>query len=150
MSARGRTAAALAVAACAWLAAAGGASGHSAVVATAPADGAVLDRAPRAVRVTHSSPLGAPGTAAAEGAELSGPPRLDPRDASILVIPLRPGPAGVVEVSWVPRGADGHELPGSVSYRVRGGAGWGEVVELGAAMVAAARRVTAATGSPGG
>ncbi|MEV6931324.1 copper resistance protein CopC, partial [Dactylosporangium sp. NPDC051485] len=93
------------------------------VVATDPANGAQLQAAPSAVRVTFDEPVTLPpaadaATAVAEdgGRVDAGPARLEPGRRT-LVIGLREGlPRGVYIVSWSVVSADTHPVGGSIQF----------------------------------
>jgi hypothetical protein len=73
------------------------------------------------VRVTYAAPLASVSRAVVRlgGENVAGAPRLDPRDARRVVIPLRSSAPGRYRVSWVVVGQDGHALAGQTSFRVR-------------------------------
>jgi len=129
------------------LAAAGVAGAHTEVAATRPADGAALGAAPRQVVVVYGAPLGAAGEASAEvdGRDvLAAPPRLAPSDAGRLVLPLEPGSgAGRYVVRWTVTGADGHEVAGELSFRVRARPLTADLHALAALLQRTAERLTA-------
>jgi methionine-rich copper-binding protein CopC len=103
------------------LVAPGVASAHTDLLGTTPADGARLTEAPPAVVVRYSAPLGAVdgATVTVGGEAVGGTPRLSPRDAARLVIPLRAGGrSGDFRVQWEVRSADGHALTGRATFTI--------------------------------
>lgn len=136
-----RALAALALLAVAAVAGAATALAHTAVVSTAPRDGARLARPPAVVAVTYGSPLAAAGEATVRGpgAAAAGTPRLRRADARTVVVPLCGGGPGRYDVAWTAVGADGHEVAGSVRFAVRGPAIVASLHELGALVLRAAR-----------
>ena len=103
------------------LSVAGYAAAHSPLEATSPAAGAVVARAPAQVVATYGGPLASVTSAEVRGggARVAGAPRIDPRDARRVLIPIEGGGPGPYRVSWVVLGADGHSLAGETSFRVR-------------------------------
>ena len=102
-----------------------GAAAHATLVRTAPADGAVLDRSPRVVRVEFDDRVrAASGNAAVAndtGASvLSGPARASGR---ALLLPLRDGlKDGAYSVRWSLVSDDGHREQGVLAFAVGSGA----------------------------
>ncbi|GAA2752139.1 copper resistance protein CopC [Amnibacterium kyonggiense] len=98
------------------------ASPHAVLVASDPADGARVETAPAAVRLTFDEAVTVPPRAAtvlsSTGVRVDrGPVRLDGR---VLVVPLRASvPAGVYSVSWRVVSADSHVVAGSIRFGVR-------------------------------
>jgi hypothetical protein len=75
------------------------------------------------VVVRFSAPLGAVNgaTVTAGGKAVGGTPRLSPRDAARLVIPLSAGGrSGDFRVQWEVRSADGHALTGRATFTIEG------------------------------
>jgi methionine-rich copper-binding protein CopC len=119
---------------------------HSDVVATSPRDGAVLAQPPQRVVVTYGDVLGAATSArvVAGGRDIAGTPRLDPRDARRLVVPLGAAASGAHRVEWEVVGADGHTLTGAIAFRVRGADGAQALTRVGARLIAASEAVMGA------
>lgn len=103
---------------------AGGAAAHAQLVASSPAPGDVLAKAPTDVRLTFSEPLEARFSSAdlidANGTTLvSRTGTLDPADAHTLVVPLPVLPSGVYTVTWRSlSAADGHPDEGFFSFGI--------------------------------
>ncbi|WP_217913339.1 copper resistance protein CopC [Miltoncostaea marina] len=98
------------------------AAAHTALETVRPADGAVLAEVPPRVVAAYGTALAAAGPAQASGgggARVAGAARLDPRDARRLIIPLAGGGPGLHTVTWTVTGADGHDLTGRTTFRVR-------------------------------
>lgn len=114
------------VAACAWsTAAAGQASAHAVVVATAPTNGSEISTSPREVKVTFDEPVSRSATSgtasvldSAGRAVTSGQPELLDGGRS-LSIPLRPdlGKDSYI-ASWTVVSADNHPVGGSIQFGV--------------------------------
>src|SRR3954451_9422003 len=106
------------------LAAPAGAAAHASAVRTVPNGGAVLDKAPRVVRVEFDDIVrAAPGNAAVANADgssvLDGRPRAHGR---VLTIPLRSGlKDGVYSVRWSIVSDDGHREQGVLAFGVGSG-----------------------------
>src|SRR4051794_21215542 len=106
------------------LAAPAGAAAHASAVRTVPDSGAVLDKAPRVVRVEFDDIVrAAPGNAAVANADgssvLDGRPRAHGR---VLTIPLRSGlKDGVYSVRWSIASDDGHREQGVLAFGVGSG-----------------------------
>src|SRR3954447_22848177 len=99
------------------------AAAHATLVRTTPADGAVVDRAPRIARVEFDDTARvAPGNAAVAndtGASvLNGPARAHGR---VLDLPLRPLRDGVYSVRWSIVSDDGHREEGVFAFAVGNG-----------------------------
>ena len=116
------TAVALFVASPAW--------GHAILVASSPANGAVVVRAPTSVRITFNSGVKVnSGTAAIDNATgasvLAGSPTVTGAGGITLVIPLRRGlGTGDYTVRWsIVSVIDGHEQQGVIAFAVGSGAG---------------------------
>ncbi|GAA4752025.1 hypothetical protein GCM10025783_25840 [Amnibacterium soli] len=98
------------------------ASAHAVLVSSDPADGARVEAAPAAVRLTFdeavSLPPGATVALSTTGQRVDeGPARLDGR---VVVVPLRAAvPAGVYSVSWRLVSADSHVVSGSIRFGVQ-------------------------------
>ncbi|MGD9573054.1 MAG: copper resistance protein CopC [Thermoleophilia bacterium] len=127
-------------AAAALLAAAPAALAHTDVAATSPRQGATVPVAPARVVVTYGDVLGSATTATVTvaGRDVAGPPRLDPRDARRLIVPLRSRPAGGYVVRWEVVGADGHALPGALSFTARADVSAAPLHRVGTALIATA------------
>jgi copper transport protein len=96
------------------------ASAHASFVRSAPPDGAVLEKAPAAVRVIFDDEVriasGIKAIRNGDGSVLAGKPRVDGRT---LVIPLRPSlPDGDYTVLWRALSDDGHTLSGVIAFGV--------------------------------
>ncbi|MDX6453515.1 MAG: copper transport protein [Gaiellaceae bacterium] len=100
------------------------AAAHATLIGTAPADGAVLDRAPQSVRVEFDDTIHvAPGNAAVSNASnasvLAGAPRVA---GHTLVLPLRNGLAdGSYSVRWSIASDDGHREQGVLAFALGSG-----------------------------
>ncbi|MFL5964105.1 MAG: copper resistance CopC/CopD family protein [Gaiellaceae bacterium] len=100
------------------------AAAHATLIGTTPADGAVLDRAPQAVRVEFDDSIHlAPGNAAVSNSSnasvLGGAPRIA---GHTLVLPLRTGLAdGPYSVRWSIVSDDGHREQGVLAFAVGSG-----------------------------
>jgi copper transport protein len=106
------------------LAAPAGASAHATVVRASPADGAVLARAPAAVRIVFDDVVRvAPGVAAVRnggGSILRGKARVSGGD--VLLVPLRTGlGVGDYSVRWAIVSDDGHLQSGVIAFGVGAG-----------------------------
>jgi methionine-rich copper-binding protein CopC len=113
------------------------ADGHTGVVSIEPTDGASLAVPPRQVTVSLTSPPARieAATVTMGGVRVSGRPRLDPADATRLVIPLSGGSAGEYDGTWRVRSADGHEVGGEIGFTVsQGETVWREVAALSALL----------------
>jgi copper transport protein len=101
------------------------AAAHATLIRTAPADGAVLDRAPQSVRVEFDDSIHvAPGSAAVSNADnssvLAGAPRIA---GHTLVLPLKAKLAdGSYSVRWSIVSDDGHREQGVLAFGVGKGA----------------------------
>ena len=101
-----------------------GAAAHATLVAITPANGAVLDRAPRAVRVEFDDTIHvAPGNAAVSnvtnGSVLGGPATAHGR---VLTVPLRARlQDGDYSVRWSIVSDDGHREQGVIAFAVGAG-----------------------------
>ncbi|HET8527749.1 MAG TPA: copper resistance CopC family protein [Gaiellaceae bacterium] len=109
------------------------AAAHATLLRTLPADGAVLQRAPAAVRVVFDDTVETgPGIAAIRnggGSVLAGKPHVS--GGKTLVVPLRPGLGdGAYTVRWAIVSDDGHLESGVVAFAV--GRGSAPVAALGA------------------
>jgi methionine-rich copper-binding protein CopC len=131
------------VALVATLATATPAPAHSGVIATSPRDGAVLAQPPQRVVVTFGDVLGAVTSArvVVGGRDVAGAPRLDPRGAARLIVPVTAAASGGHRVEWEVVGADGHALSGAIAFRVRGADGAWALRGLGARLIAASEAV---------
>jgi copper transport protein len=103
----------------------GVAAAHAILLQTSPADGAVLARSPREIRVTFDDAIqlgsGSAAVANADGASiLSARPRVAGHS---LILPLRPGlPSGAYSVRWSIVAEDGHREEGVLAFAVGSGA----------------------------
>jgi copper transport protein len=96
---------------------------HASFVRSVPADGAVLEAAPSAVRVIFDDEVrvasGIKAIRNGGGSVLAGKPRADGR---VLVLPLRAGlPDGDYTVLWRAVSDDGHTLSGVIAFGVGAG-----------------------------
>jgi copper transport protein len=110
-----------------------GAAAHATLVRTVPADGAILERAPAAVRVVFDDTVergpGIAGIRNGGGSVLAGKAHVS--DGRTLVIPLRRGLGnGAYTVRWAIVSDDGHLESGLVAFAV--GHGAAPVAALGA------------------
>jgi copper transport protein len=100
------------------------AAAHATLIATTPANGAVLSKAPRLVRVEFDDTIRvAPGNAAVSnvtnGSVLGGPPAAHGRE---LTLPLRAGlQNGDYSVRWSIVSDDGHREEGVIAFAVGAG-----------------------------
>ena len=102
-----------------------GAAAHATLIRTTPADGAVLDRAPKSVRVEFDDSIRvAPGNAAVSNADNSSVLAGEPRIAGhTLVLPLETKLAdGSYSVRWSIVSDDGHREQGVLAFGVGKGA----------------------------
>lgn len=104
----------------------GAAVAHSSVVSSSPPAGATLTRAPVAMKVVFSEPIGRLGTMTMSRNGVGNLVRsvaIAPRDRRTALISLkRPGPrnqAGTYRLTWRITGADGHRVSGTIVFRVR-------------------------------
>jgi copper transport protein len=100
------------------------AAAHATLIATTPADGAVLDRAPQSVQVDFDDRIHvAPGNAAVSNASNASVLAAAPRIAGhALVLPLRSGLAdGSYSVRWSIVSDDGHREQGVLAFAVGSG-----------------------------
>jgi copper transport protein len=104
------------------------ASAHATLVRASPADGAVLGRAPAAVRLVFDDPVQPVGGSdvvvnATGRSVLAGSPRTAARGRT-LVLPLRPGlRGGDYSVRWRILSDDGHLESGTLAFAVGAGRG---------------------------
>lgn len=96
---------------------------HAYLVLSSPGDGAVLEKAPRSVRLAFSDSIRpADGNAVVlngGGSVLEGPARVEPRNARVLVLPLLGGLGnGDYTVRWRVLSDDGHTLEGLLAFGV--------------------------------
>jgi copper transport protein len=100
------------------------AAAHATLIATTPADGAVLDRAPQSVRIQFDDSVHvAPGNAAVSNSGNASVLAEAPHTAGhALVLPLRPGlPDGSYSVRWSIVSDDGHREQGVLAFAVGSG-----------------------------
>ena len=101
-----------------------GAAAHATLIATTPANGAVLSKAPRAVQVAFDDTVHlAPGNAAVSNATnrsvLGGPAAAHGR---VLTLPLRTGlQNGAYSVRWSIVSDDGHREEGVIAFAIGAG-----------------------------
>jgi methionine-rich copper-binding protein CopC len=123
---------------------AGEASAHTELMDTTPSEGDRLDGAPARIVLSYSAPLGDIVETSVEvgGAEFGRGAQLAPTDAGRVVIPVQPGaPSGRFVVRWVVRSADGHQLPGELTFTVARSALSRAVEPVARALIAAAGRL---------
>lgn len=98
-----------------------GASAHAVLQGAAPRWGAIVAATPRAITLNYDEDV-VPRYARVEvvtrnGQELAGRPRAT---GSVVVVPLRPGPAASYTIRWqMVAGDDGHVTEGAFSFGVR-------------------------------
>lgn len=127
---------------------AGEARAHTELVGTTPGEGARLDGVPARVVLSYSAPLGDIVETSVEvgGAEFGRGARLAATDAGRVVIPVQAeAPSGRFVVRWVVRSADGHQLPGGLTFTVARSAMSRAMEPVAQALIVAASRLRLAT-----
>jgi methionine-rich copper-binding protein CopC len=94
---------------------------HVELVASSPADGAVVAVAPPTLRLTFGGPLGRVSTVRVTGPKgtVRTTARIDRRNARVALVGLSSRPAGRYRVAWTVLGQDGHAITGEFSFRSR-------------------------------
>jgi methionine-rich copper-binding protein CopC len=103
------------------LACAAPAVAHDELVASRPAEGALLAAPPRMLTLTFSNPLGEAGafTVRSPSGRATYRARLDPANARRMSATLPPGGPGPYAVTWTAVAADGDTITGVLGFRVR-------------------------------
>lgn len=102
----------------------GPAFAHAKLESSVPANAAIVAAAPTELTLKFSEGLELRFSGASitgpSGAVTPGAARLDPKDDTVLVVPLAaPLPAGTYSVEWHALSTDGHKTQGSYAFTVK-------------------------------